>query len=92
MSDANETARLLIEDLWFVANESLHDTHIEWVSVRGQMDKIAPSTTEQLLVDLAQHIYTGRGTVDLATLFDHADDRTKALVLSALTNYLRGKS
>lgn len=89
-----DAARKLLYGLWFIDEPGAFGLRgrVDFDAIDQMLRDVRPSTTEALRVDLARHLYTGRGTVDLAGLLARADGETTRVVLEAIATYAGGTS
>lgn len=74
----------ILNQVWY-AKPHIQDGHINFAGIDEEITRIVPSTTEILMVDLARHLHTMRGQVDIANLLAHADLVNRAVIIDALT-------
>ena len=82
-NDRFDSTAMLLKDIWFAKDSiDFENKTIDWDAIESRKESIAPSSSEEILVDLATQLWTGYGkTMDM---FLKLDSNSQVKVIESL--------
>jgi len=82
-NDKFDSTAMLLKDIWFAQDAiDFENKTIDWDAIDSKKNSIVPSSSEEILIDLATQLWTGYGkTMDM---FLHLDSRNQVKVIESL--------